>query len=74
MRDEGPWQLVYCWPLVPRRLIKRVETEASPIAEEKLRQTVLLHQIEKTERGHDLARHLAARRDQSAPIVAALKP
>ena len=35
-RDEGPWQLVYCWTHVRRRFVKRLEREGSPIAEEML--------------------------------------
>ncbi|MBW6505695.1 MAG: IS66 family transposase [Rhodobacteraceae bacterium] len=73
-RDNGPWQLVYCWTHVRRRFVKRFESDASPIAEEMLRQIALLYQIEKTVRGTDANVRLAARREHSAPIIAALKP
>ena len=73
-RDAGPWQLVYCWTHVRRRFVKRFENEGSPIAEEMLRQIALLYQVEKTVRGKDPALRLAARRDHSAPVIAALKP
>lgn len=73
-RDEGPWQLVYCWTHVRRRFVKRVESDGSPIAEEMLRQIALLYQIEKTVRGQAPADRLAARREHAAPIIAALKP
>ena len=73
-RDNGPWQLVYCWTHVRRRFVKRFENEGSPIAEEMLRQIALLYQVEKTVRGKDAAVRLAARREHSAPIIAALKP
>lgn len=73
-RDTGPWQLVYCWTHVRRRFVKRFENEGSPIAEEMLRQIALLYQVEKTVRGKDPALRLAARRDHSAPVIAALKP
>ena len=39
-----------------------------------LRQIGLLYQIEKIVRGKDAAVRLAARREHSAPIIAALKP
>lgn len=51
-RDNGPWQLVYCWTHVRRRFVKRFESDGSPIAEEMLRQIALLYQIEKGLRGH----------------------
>ena len=54
--------------------MKRFENEGSPIAEEILRQIALLYQIEKTVRGKDPVVRLAARREHSAPIIAALKP
>jgi len=73
-RDNGPWQLVYCWPHVRRRFVKRFENEGSPIAEGMLRQIALLYQVEKTVRGKDASVRLAARREHSAPIIAALKP
>ena len=72
-RDNGPWQLIYCWTHVRRRFVKRFESDGSPIAEEMLRQIALLYQIEKTERGQDAAVRLAARREHAAPIIAALK-
>src|SRR6056297_1750435 len=73
-RDNGPWPLVYCWTHVRRRFVKRFENEGSPIAEEMLRQSALLYQIEKTVRGKDAGVRLAARREHAAPIIAALKP
>ena len=59
---------------VRRRFVKRFESEGSPIAEEMLRQIALLYQVEKAVRGKNAAVRLAARREQAAPIVAALKP
>jgi hypothetical protein len=73
-REGGPWQLVHCWTHVRRRFVKRVESDGSPIAEESLRQIALLYQIEKTMRGMAPDIRLTARREHSAPIVAALKP
>ncbi len=73
-RDNGPWQLVYCWTHVRRRFVKRFESDGSPIAEEMLRQIALLYQIEKSIRGKEATVRLAARREHAAPIIAALKP
>ena len=53
--------------------MKRFESEGSPIAEKMLRQIALLYQIEKPVRGKDAAARLVARREHSAPIIAALK-
>jgi hypothetical protein len=63
VRDNGPWQLVYCWTHVRRRFVKRLETDGSPIAEEALRQIALLYAIEKTVRGRAPEIRLAARRE-----------
>ncbi|WP_084695264.1 IS66 family transposase [Haematobacter missouriensis] len=73
-RDEGPWQPVNCWTHVRRRIVKRVESDGSSIAEEMLRQIALLHRIEATVCGQAPADRLAARRRHSGPIIAALKP
>lgn len=73
-RENGPWQLVYCWTHVRRRFVKRVENEGSPIAEEMLRRIALLYRVEKSVRGQSPAARLAARREHSAPLIAALKP
>ena len=70
-RDNGPWQLVYCWTHVRRRFVKRFENEGSPIAEKMLRQIALLYQVEKTVRGKEATVRLAARREHATPIIAA---
>lgn len=54
--------------------VKLKAGEAPPPLTEMLRQIALLYQIEKTVRGHDPRNRLAARREHSAPIIAALKP
>jgi len=73
-RDNGPWQLAYCWTHVRRRFVKRFENERSPIAEEMLRQIALLYRVEKSVRGKDAKVRLAARREHAGPVIAALKP
>ena len=73
-RAEGPWTLVHCWSHVRRRFVKLVRTTKSPIAEEALRQIAALYKIEAPVRGAPPEVRLAARREHSAPIIAALKP
>ena len=73
-RPEGPWQLVHCWTHVRRRFVKRLESDGSPIAEQALRQIAALYAIEASVRGRAPEIRLAARKELSAPIVAALRP
>jgi hypothetical protein len=51
-----------------------METDASPIAEEALRQIAQLYAIEATVRGRAPEIRLAARTELAAPIVAAFRP
>jgi len=73
-RPEGSWELVHCWTHVRRRFVKRMETDASPIAEEALRQIAQLYAIEATVRGRAPEARLAARAELAAPIVTAFRP
>lgn len=73
-RPEGPWMLVHCWTHARRRFVKRLEKDGSPIAEEALRQIAELYAVEKTIRGAAPEVRLAARKECSAPIVAAFRP
>ena len=73
-REQGPWTLVHCWSHLRRRFVKIMRGTASPIAEEALRQIGTLYAVEKTVRGLTPEIRLAARREHSAPIVAAFKP
>ena len=73
-RDNGSWQLVYCWTHVRRRFVKRVKSEGTPIAEEVLHQIAAPYRIEKTVRGQEAPIRLTARRELAAPIITALKP
>lgn len=72
-RAQGPWLLVHCWSHVRRRFVKLMRNQASPIAEEAVRQIALLYGVESTVRGMAPGVRLAARRELSAPIVTALK-
>jgi len=73
-RPEGPWTLVHCWTHARRRFVKRLEKDGSPIAEETLRQIAELYAVEKSVRGLGPEARLAARRELSAPIIAAFRP
>ncbi|KZY40252.1 hypothetical protein A3731_37705 [Roseovarius sp. HI0049] len=57
-----------------RRFVKRLEKDSSPIAEAALRQIAELYAIEKSVRGLPADARLAARRELSAPIIAAFRP
>ena len=73
-RPEGPWQLVHCWAHVRRRFVKRLENDASPIAEQALRQVAELYAIEKSVRGCAPEIRLAVRKKLAAPIIGAFRP
>lgn len=72
-RAEGPWTLVHCWSHLRRRFVKLARNQKSPIAEAAVRQIATLYAMEATVRGMAPEVRLAARREHSAPIVAALK-
>jgi transposase len=73
-RAEGPRTLIHCWTHARRRFVKRLKKDGSPIAEEALRQIAELYAIEKRVRGAAPDVRLAARKEFSAPIIAAFKP
>ncbi|MDR2880508.1 MAG: IS66 family transposase, partial [Azoarcus sp.] len=73
-RPQGPWTLVYCWSHLRRRFVTEWRSSKSPIAEEAIRQIRALYGVEKNVRGEAPHVRLAARKEHSAPIVAALKP
>lgn len=73
-RPQGPWTLVHCWSHLRRRFVKQMRNTKSPIAEAAVRQIAALYAIEATVRGLPPQARLAARREHSAPIIAALKP
>lgn len=73
-RSQGPWQLVYCWSHLRRRFVKQARNNKSPVAEAAVRQIATLYAIEATVRGAAPQIRLAARRQHTAPIIAALKP
>jgi hypothetical protein len=64
---------VHCWSHLRRRFVKLVRNTKSPIAEAAVRQIATLYAIEATVRGASPQVRLAARREHSAPIIAALK-
>jgi hypothetical protein len=73
-RLQGPWALVHCWSHLRRRFVKLARNTKSPIAEAAVRQIAAPYAIEATVRGLSPEVQLAARREHSAPIIAALKP
>ena len=73
-RPQGPWTLVHCWSHLRRRFVKLARNSKSPIAEAAVRQIAQLYAIEATVRGISPDIRLAARKEHSLPIVAALKP
>jgi hypothetical protein len=73
-RPNGPWQIVNCWTHVRRRFVKRLENEASPIAEQALRRIAELYAIEKSVRGCAPEIRLATRKELAAPIIGAFRP
>ena len=73
-RPEGGWTLVHCWSHVRRRFVKVHQSTGSPIAETMIRHIAGLYAVEKAVRGFAPDARLAARRQLSAPIVAAMKP
>ena len=73
-RPQGPWTLVHCWSHLRRRFVKLVRNSKSPIAEAAVRQIAQLYAIEATVRGSSPDIRLAARKEHSLPIVAALRP
>jgi transposase len=73
-RPEGSWKLVHCWSHLRRRFVKLVRNQRSPVAETALRQIGALYAVEARVRGAPPDVRLAARREHSAPIIAALKP
>ncbi|MGY4362930.1 transposase [Bradyrhizobium sp. i1.3.6] len=73
-RPQGPWTLVHCWSHLRRRFVKLVRNSKSPIAEAAVRHIAQLYAIEAMVRGSSPDIRLAARREHSLPMVAALKP
>jgi len=70
-RPGGPLVLAYCWAHARRRLKEIFDASGSPIAAEGLKRIAELYAIEKDIRGWSPAARLAARKERSAPLVAA---
>ena len=68
-RPGGIIILIYCWAHARRKLYEIAESDASPIAEEGLRQIAALYAIEKTIRGLSAEKRQAIRRKRSAPLI-----
>lgn len=74
VRPQWPWVLVHCWSHLRRRFVKLMRNSKSPIAEAAVRQIAALYAIETTVRSSAPEIRLTARKEHSAPIIAALKP
>ncbi|WP_247486129.1 IS66 family transposase, partial [Bradyrhizobium sp. 193] len=72
-RPQGPWTLVHCWSHLRRRFVKLARNSKSPIADAAIRHIAQLYAIEAMVRGSSPDIRLAARREHSLPIIAALK-
>jgi transposase len=65
--------LAACWVHMRRNFYEVAKSTASPIAAEALRRIAGIYAVEATIRGHSPPHRLAARREQSRPLVQALK-
>lgn len=70
--DQGV-ELAYCWAHARRKLHEVAQNATAPIAEEGLRQIAALYRIETDIRGQSPEVRLAARRERSAPKIAAFQ-
>lgn len=65
--------LAYCWAHARRKLHEVAQSGTAPIAEEGLKQIAALYRIEKEIRGLSSEARLAARQNQSVPLIAAFE-
>ena len=65
--------LAYCWAHARRKLHEVAQSGTAPIAEDGLKQIAALYRVEKDIRGLAPEVRLAARQDQSAPLIAAFE-
>ena len=70
-REGGALVLANCWAHARRKLKETFEATRSPIAAEGLKRIAELYAIEKEIRGQPSETRLAARKERSAPLVAA---
>jgi len=66
-------RLAYCWAHARRKLYEVAKTGTTPIADEGLNQIAALYRIEKNIRGQSPEARLAARKEQSEPIIDVLE-
>lgn len=72
-RSDDNIALAYCWAHARRKLHEVAQSGTAPIAEEGLKQIAALYRIEKDIRGLTAEERLAARQEQSAPLIAAFE-
>jgi len=72
-RPKQDIKLAYCWAHARRKLYEVAQNATAPIAEEGLKQIAALYRIEKDIRGQSSEARLAARKEHSAPKLAAFE-
>ncbi len=72
-RTDDNVALAYCWAHARRKLHEVAQSGSAPIADEGLKQIAALYRIEKVIRGLNAEARLAARQDQSVPLIAAFE-
>jgi len=72
-RAEQDVELAYCWAHARRKLYEVAQNAVAPIAEDGLKQIAALYRIEKNIRGQNPEARLAARKERSAPKLAAFE-
>ena len=72
-RAEQDIELAYCWAHARRKLYEVAQNAMAPIAEDGLKRIAALYRIEKDIRGQSPDARLAARKERSAPKLAAFE-
>ena len=72
-RADQTIALAYCWAHARRKLHEVAQNSTAPIAEEGLKQIAALYRIEADIRGQSPEARVAARREHSAPKIAAFE-
>jgi len=72
-RTDQRVALAYCWAHARRKFFDVTKNAVAPIAEDGLKQIAALYRIEKDIRGQSPEARLAARKERSAPKLAAFE-
>ena len=68
-----PLRLAYCWAHARREVIRAMPQAGSPVAEDLLARIARLYAVEAQVRGRPAEERLAARQEQSVPVLAELR-